>query len=165
MHILPPPNGPYLPTLPTVPTLPHFRHIADAHCSSATHVMNSRSWLPFPWATRSKNSPNGFGSTHGADKSGYAPAPRSCTRNSSHVSCSFSEQSIIRLHSFDGRIISAIANYPKAATPTPSNQQPSRYPELICIHGGPEAQASCGFLGRLNYFVAEMGFANLQPSV
>lgn len=36
---------------------------------------------------------------------------------------------------------------------------------LICIHGGPESQASCGFLGRLNYFVAEMGFAILQPNV
>ena len=76
----------------------------------------------------------------------------------------FSEQSIIRFPSFDGRVISAIANYPKASATTGSQKTP-RFPVLICIHGGPESQAVCGFLGRLNYFVAEMGFAILQPNV
>ena len=79
-----------------------------------------------------------------------------------HIS-SFSEQSIIRFASFDGRIISAIANYPTATHDTQS--APARLPVLICIHGGPESQAVCGFLGRLNYFVAEMGFVILQPNV
>ncbi len=74
----------------------------------------------------------------------------------------FSEQSIIRFPSFDGRIISAIANYP---TNVVSDTLAARYPVLICIHGGPESQALCGFLGRLNYFVKEMGFAILQPNV
>jgi dipeptidyl aminopeptidase/acylaminoacyl peptidase len=73
----------------------------------------------------------------------------------------FSEQSIIRFRSFDGRIISAIANYPKSIATAGSPQ----FPVLICIHGGPESQAICGFLGRLNYFVAEMGFVILQPNV
>jgi dipeptidyl aminopeptidase/acylaminoacyl peptidase len=75
--------------------------------------------------------------------------------------CQFSEQSIVRFSSFDGRIISAIANYPTAI----DSQKSSPFPVLICIHGGPESQAVCGFLGRLNYFVAEMGFAILQPNV
>ncbi len=74
----------------------------------------------------------------------------------------FSEQSIIRFPSFDGRIISAIANYP---TNIASDTSTARYPVLICIHGGPESQALCGFLGRLNYFIKEMGFAILQPNV
>jgi dipeptidyl aminopeptidase/acylaminoacyl peptidase len=82
----------------------------------------------------------------------------------------FSEQSIIRFPSFDGRIISAIANYPTAAAAAAAaaaadSQKLPPFPVLICIHGGPESQAVCGFLGRLNYFVAEMGFVILQPNV
>ena len=38
-------------------------------------------------------------------------------------------------------------------------------PVLIQIHGGPEGQATIGFIGRLNYFVNELGIALIQPNV
>jgi len=36
---------------------------------------------------------------------------------------------------------------------------------LIDIHGGPEGQAQLRFLGRLNYFVEELGIAVIRPNV
>ena len=36
---------------------------------------------------------------------------------------------------------------------------------LINIHGGPEGQATIGFLGRNNYFIDELGIAYIQPNV
>jgi hypothetical protein len=35
---------------------------------------------------------------------------------------------------------------------------------LISIHGGPEAQARPGFIGRRNYFVNVMGIALIEPN-
>jgi dipeptidyl aminopeptidase/acylaminoacyl peptidase len=36
---------------------------------------------------------------------------------------------------------------------------------MIVIHGGPEAQARPGFIGRNNYFVNELGIAMIYPNV
>jgi dipeptidyl aminopeptidase/acylaminoacyl peptidase len=36
---------------------------------------------------------------------------------------------------------------------------------LISIHGGPEGQATFGFIGRANYFVEELGVTLIQPNV
>jgi dipeptidyl aminopeptidase/acylaminoacyl peptidase len=36
---------------------------------------------------------------------------------------------------------------------------------LVAIHGGPEAQARLGFLGRDNYFLEELGVAIIRPNV
>jgi dipeptidyl aminopeptidase/acylaminoacyl peptidase len=36
---------------------------------------------------------------------------------------------------------------------------------LIDIHGGPEGQATLGFMGRYNYFINELGIAVIQPNV
>ena len=36
---------------------------------------------------------------------------------------------------------------------------------MIQIHGGPEAQARPGFLGRWNYYVNELGVAIIEPNV
>ncbi len=70
----------------------------------------------------------------------------------------FGEQQIVRWKSFDGREISGLLNLP-----------PSRFagrrPVLIDIHGGPEGQASFGFMGRYNYFLEELGVAVIQPNV
>jgi dipeptidyl aminopeptidase/acylaminoacyl peptidase len=38
-------------------------------------------------------------------------------------------------------------------------------PVLIEIHGGPSAQATLGFNGRLNYLVNELGIALIEPNV
>jgi dipeptidyl aminopeptidase/acylaminoacyl peptidase len=71
---------------------------------------------------------------------------------------SFGEQSIVRWKSFDGRTISGIANMPPA-------RFTGKRPVLIQVHGGPEAQATFGFIGRLNYYVEELGIAVIQPNV
>ena len=70
----------------------------------------------------------------------------------------FREAEIIKWKSFDGLEISGLINRP-----------PSRFtgkrPVLINIHGGPEGQATIGFLARNNYFINELGIAYIQPNV
>jgi len=70
----------------------------------------------------------------------------------------FREQRIVRWKSFDGLPLSAILNPPPA-------RFTGKRPVLIRVHGGPEAQANTGFIGRWNYLVNELGFALLQPNV
>lgn len=45
------------------------------------------------------------------------------------------------------------------------NKFPGKRPLIVYLHGGPEAQARPGFLGRYNYFVNELGIAMLWPNV
>jgi dipeptidyl aminopeptidase/acylaminoacyl peptidase len=71
---------------------------------------------------------------------------------------SFGSQRIVHWPSFDGRRISGILSMPPARFSGPR-------PLLIAIHGGPEAQARVGFLGRHNYFLEELGVAILRPNV
>ena len=70
----------------------------------------------------------------------------------------FSEGRIVRWQSFDGRKISGILNLPPA-------RFAGKRPVLISIHGGPEGQATLGFMGRANYFIDELGVAVIQPNV
>ncbi|HEY0818521.1 MAG TPA: prolyl oligopeptidase family serine peptidase [Rhizobacter sp.] len=70
----------------------------------------------------------------------------------------FPDPRIVRWTSFDGRSISGLLNLPPA-------RFTGRRPVMVLIHGGPEAQATVGFLGRYNYFVNELGIAILQPNV
>ncbi|MBB4845819.1 dipeptidyl aminopeptidase/acylaminoacyl peptidase [Paucibacter oligotrophus] len=71
----------------------------------------------------------------------------------------FPEQQIIRWKSFDGQAISGLMTLP------PAQKFPGKRPVLISIHGGPESQASVGFLNRNSYFVMEQGIALIQPNV
>src|SRR5439155_11868321 len=70
----------------------------------------------------------------------------------------FREPEVIRWKSFDGVEISGLLYRPPARFQGPR-------PLLIDIHGGPEAQARAGFLGRLNYVVNELGVALIRPNV
>jgi dipeptidyl aminopeptidase/acylaminoacyl peptidase len=70
----------------------------------------------------------------------------------------FGEQQIIRWKSFDGRQISGLLNLPPA-------RFGGKRPVLIDIHGGPEAQAQAGFMGRYNHFIEDLGIAIIQPNV
>jgi dipeptidyl aminopeptidase/acylaminoacyl peptidase len=70
----------------------------------------------------------------------------------------FSEHQIVRWKSFDGLAISGLLNLPPA-------RFTGKRPVLINIHGGPEGQATVGFLNRNNYYINELGFAILQPNV
>jgi dipeptidyl aminopeptidase/acylaminoacyl peptidase len=71
----------------------------------------------------------------------------------------FTEQRIVRWPSFDGRTISGLLSMPPAA------HFAGKRPVLIDIHGGPEAQATVGFLGRSQFHVQELGVAIIQPNV
>ena len=64
----------------------------------------------------------------------------------------------MRWKSFDGRTISGFLYQPAA-------KFTGRRPVVINIHGGPEAQARPGFLGRNNYLLDELGVAILFPNV
>ena len=70
----------------------------------------------------------------------------------------FADQRIVRWKSFDGLAMSAVY------TPTPSRFAGKR-PVVVLVHGGPEAQATLGFMGRWNYLVNELGIAIVQPNV
>ncbi len=70
----------------------------------------------------------------------------------------FGDQRIVRWKSFDGRTISGIV------TPPPARFT-GRRPVIIDIHGGPEAQARIGFMGRDSYFVNELGITVIEPNV
>jgi dipeptidyl aminopeptidase/acylaminoacyl peptidase len=70
----------------------------------------------------------------------------------------FSEPELVRWKSFDGRTISGFLYRPSA-------KFTGKRPVIINIHGGPEAQFRPSFLGRLNYYLNELGVAILFPNV
>jgi dipeptidyl aminopeptidase/acylaminoacyl peptidase len=70
----------------------------------------------------------------------------------------FGDQQIVRWTSFDGRSISGLLNRPPA-------RFTGKRPVIIDIHGGPERQATVGFMGRYNYLIEELGVAVIQPNV
>ncbi|MGD9835323.1 MAG: prolyl oligopeptidase family serine peptidase, partial [Piscinibacter sp.] len=70
----------------------------------------------------------------------------------------FTGQQLVRWKSFDGRSISGLLSLPPDRFSGPR-------PVLIDIHGGPEAQARVGFLGRDNHFIDDLGIAIIRPNV
>jgi dipeptidyl aminopeptidase/acylaminoacyl peptidase len=72
---------------------------------------------------------------------------------------SFAEPEILKLSSFDGLLISAIAYRPDP------KKFPGPRPVLISIHGGPEGQSRPGFQARNNYLLNELGIAIVYPNV
>jgi dipeptidyl aminopeptidase/acylaminoacyl peptidase len=70
----------------------------------------------------------------------------------------FVEPRLIKWKSFDGLEIAGFHYQPPA-------KFTGKRPVIINIHGGPEAQARPGFIGRNNYFVSELGVAMIYPNV
>jgi dipeptidyl aminopeptidase/acylaminoacyl peptidase len=70
----------------------------------------------------------------------------------------FPEQKIVRWRSYDGLTISGLLTAPPAKFTGPR-------PVLVLVHGGPESQATMGFLNRYNYLVNEMGIAIVEPNI
>jgi dipeptidyl aminopeptidase/acylaminoacyl peptidase len=70
----------------------------------------------------------------------------------------FSEPELVRWKSFDGQTISGFLYRPPA-------KFTGKRPVMINIHGGPEAQFRPTFLGRLNYYLNELGVAVIFPNV
>jgi dipeptidyl aminopeptidase/acylaminoacyl peptidase len=70
----------------------------------------------------------------------------------------FPEAKLVEWKSFDGRTISGFLYSPPA-------RFAGKRPVMVNIHGGPEAQARPVFLGRLNYYLNELGIAIVFPNV
>ena len=70
----------------------------------------------------------------------------------------FPDQRVVRWKSFDGLGMSAILSPPPA-------RFTGKRPVVVLVHGGPEAQATMGFLGRWSYLVNELGVAVVEPNV
>jgi dipeptidyl aminopeptidase/acylaminoacyl peptidase len=70
----------------------------------------------------------------------------------------FPDPQTVRWPSFDGRSISGLLHQPPASFT-------GRRPVVVLIHGGPEGQATVGFMARYNYLVNELGVAVIQPNV
>jgi dipeptidyl aminopeptidase/acylaminoacyl peptidase len=69
------------------------------------------------------------------------------------------EPELVEIKSFDGEPISGLLYRPDP------KRHPGKRPMIMSIHGGPEGQASAGFLGRSNYLVNELGIALFFPNV
>jgi dipeptidyl aminopeptidase/acylaminoacyl peptidase len=70
----------------------------------------------------------------------------------------FSDAQLVRWPSFDGRQISGFLYQPPA-------KFSGKRPVIIDIHGGPEGQSRPYFLGRMNYYLNELGVAVIFPNV
>jgi dipeptidyl aminopeptidase/acylaminoacyl peptidase len=70
----------------------------------------------------------------------------------------FSGAELVSWRSFDGQQISGFLY-------RPARKFKGKRPLIIDIHGGPEAQARPSFVGRLNYYLNELGVAILLPNV
>ena len=70
----------------------------------------------------------------------------------------FPEARLIHWPTFDGKSISGFYFKPPATFS-------GKRPVIIDIHGGPEGQFRPYFLGRYNYYPAEMGIAMIMPNV
>jgi dipeptidyl aminopeptidase/acylaminoacyl peptidase len=70
----------------------------------------------------------------------------------------FSEAALVRWKSFDDRTISGFLYRPPA-------KFKGKRPVIINIHGGPEGQSRPSFLGRINYYLNELGVAVIFPNV
>ena len=70
----------------------------------------------------------------------------------------FKDASLIKWKSWDGQTISGYLWMPPA-------RFTGKRPVLMIIHGGPESQARPGYLGKLNYYLNELGVAIIMPNV
>lgn len=66
---------------------------------------------------------------------------------------------LVEMRSFDGEPISGLLYRPDP------KRHPGKRPLIMSIHGGPEGQATAGFLGRSNYMINELGIALFFPNV
>ena len=69
------------------------------------------------------------------------------------------EPEFVEVKSFDGTPVSGFLYRPDP------RRFPGKRPLIVSIHGGPEAQATPGFLGRSNYLINELGIALFVPNV
>jgi dipeptidyl aminopeptidase/acylaminoacyl peptidase len=71
----------------------------------------------------------------------------------------FVEPQLVKWKSFDGKEISGWLYMPNA------QKFPGKRPIIMDIHGGPEGQERPEYLGRMNYYLNELGVALVLPNV
>ncbi|WP_245804501.1 S9 family peptidase [Erythrobacter tepidarius] len=69
------------------------------------------------------------------------------------------EPRIVTTRSFDGLEVSGLLYQPDPA------KFPGKRPLLVSVHGGPEGQSTAGFMGRLNFYLNELGIGVFFPNV
>jgi dipeptidyl aminopeptidase/acylaminoacyl peptidase len=69
------------------------------------------------------------------------------------------EPRILATRSFDGLEVSGLLYQPDPA------RFPGKRPLIVSVHGGPEGQSTAGFMGRLNYYLNELGIGLFFPNV
>lgn len=69
------------------------------------------------------------------------------------------EPRILATKSFDGLEVSGLLYQPDPA------RFPGKRPLIVSVHGGPEGQSTAGFMGRLNYYLNELGIGLFFPNV
>ena len=111
-----------------------------------------------PLLAYSVSSPKGPSQIHVLDEKGRSTQWTQAAVPAGIDTQTFSETEVVRWKSFDGLPISGLLNRPPA-------RFTGRRPVLISIHGGPEGQATVGFLSRWQYFIQELGITLIQPNV
>ncbi len=111
-----------------------------------------------PLMAYSVSSPKGPSQIHVLDAKGVSTQWTQAAVPAGIDTKAFSDTEIIRWKSFDGVPISGLINRPPASFK-------GKRPVLISIHGGPEAQATVGFLSRWQYYIQELGITLIQPNV
>ena len=69
------------------------------------------------------------------------------------------EPRIVTTKSFDGLEVSGLLYQPDPA------KFPGKRPLIVNVHGGPEGQSTAGFMGRLNFYLNELGIGVFFPNV
>jgi acetyl esterase/lipase len=69
------------------------------------------------------------------------------------------EPRIVITKSFDGLEVSGLLYQPDPA------KFPGKRPLIVNVHGGPEGQSTAGFMGRLNFYLNELGIGVFFPNV
>ena len=146
-----PPSPPGM--LPSEPSAPAAEIITGLRFRPESHVIGfSRS--------TARSSLDAYSLNHDKNQPSPVESLRWSTSESGGLdSRTFGDPEWIEYPSFDGRKIPAFVYRPSA------RRFPGPRPVLIDIHGGPEGQFRPGFLGRLNYWIDELGLVVIFPNV
>ena len=143
---------------------------ANADGRDEMHFLDTKTWKPkaapkglaagsvgssefhpkLPLMVYSVNSSQGPSQIHVLNAKGKSQQWTKAAVPDSIDTSAFRDTEIIRWKSFDGLAISGLINRPPA-------KFTGKRPVLISIHGGPEAQATVGFLSRWQYYIQELG--------
>jgi dipeptidyl aminopeptidase/acylaminoacyl peptidase len=135
-----------------------WKEIATPRGMAAGSVGVSSYHPKLPFMAYSVNSAQGPSQIHVLNAKGQSTQWTKAVVPAGLDPSTYRDHEIVRWKSFDGLTISGLLSRPPASFT-------GKRPVLISIHGGPEAQATVGFMGRWQYFIQELGVAVIQPNV